>query len=119
MLAAAQKFTALAVTGLSIAAAALDHPLSLWNIPTAALGDVGSGIASACKWRNFAGKAAFHEEALSVCVSGADDIQLVLDQKQLLPQPAHLDHGLDHELVYAVCRQGLKDQILHQTLYPC
>lgn len=88
VLAAVQGLAALAVTGLGIAAAALDHPPKTLNILTAALGAIGGGVASLSKWRNYAGKAAFNEEAASFYTSGVNNLQSVLDENQLSPQPA-------------------------------
>ena len=88
MLTAVQGLAVLAVTGLGIAAAALDHPPKTLHMLTAALGAVGGWVASFIKWRDFAGKAAVDGEAMSFYMSGVNNIQSVLDQNQLLPPSA-------------------------------
>lgn len=49
------------------------------NILTAALGAGGGGVASLSKRRNYSGKTAFNEEAMSFCMSGVNTTQSVMD----------------------------------------
>lgn len=69
VLAVVQGFARIAVTGLGIAAATLDHPPKVLNVLTAALGAVGTGVVPLSKWRDSAGKTTFNEEAMSVFLS--------------------------------------------------
>jgi len=58
------------------------------NVWTAALGAVDAGFASLSKWHAYAATATFNEEAMSFYTPGVSNIQPVLTQNQLLPQPA-------------------------------
>lgn len=82
------RIATVAVTGLGIAAAAIHHPPKVSNVLTAALGVVGAGVVSLSKWRDYAGRTTFNEEAMSFYQVGKGNIQSLLSEHQLLPKPA-------------------------------
>ena len=103
VLAVIQGLATVAVTGLGIAAATLDHPPKVLNVLTAALGAVGTGVVSLSKWRDYSGKTTFNEEAMSFYQVGVGNTQSLLSEHQVLPQPAPIlmractaARGLEH-----------------------